>query len=82
MNLVQGSVFWWTNLGLGGSRFGIFKFVPISNGKFAHFLIFYVVRTFGSVQGSVFFGRFEAWFERTNLGSGGSRFSFLKVWEV
>ena len=69
MNLVPGSVFfgwfrrfevWFcrTNLGLGGSRFRIFRFVPIPNGKFTHFLIFYEVRTFGSVRGSVFFGMF------------------------
>ena len=76
MNLVRGSVFfgwfgrfevqfWWMNLGLGGSRFRIFRFVPIPNGKFTHFLIFYEVRTFGSVRGSVLFGRF-----------GGSKFGF------
>ena len=69
MNLVRGSVFfgwfgrfrrfevrfWGMNLGSGGSRFEIFRFVPIPNGKFTHFLIFYEVRTFGSV----FFVRFE-----------------------
>ena len=59
-NLVRGSVFfgwfgrfkvwfWRTNLGSGGSRFGILRFVPIPNGKFTHFLIFYAVRTFGLV---------------------------------
>ena len=42
----------------GGSRFGIFRFIPIPNEKFTHFLIFYEVKTFGSVQGLVFFGRF------------------------
>ena len=40
------------NLGSGGSSFRIFRFVPIPNGKFPHFLIFYAVRTFGSVRGS------------------------------
>ena len=35
------------------------------NEKFTHFLIFYKVKTFGSVRGSVFFGRF-----------GGSKFGF------
>ena len=71
------------NLGLGGSRFGIFRFIPIPNGKFTHILIFYdEVRTFDSVLGSVFFGRFEFQFQRTNLGSEGSRFNFLKVQEV
>ena len=60
MNLVRGSVFfgWFgtfevrflrTNLGSGSSRFGIFRFVPMPNGKFTHFLIIYEVRTFGSV---------------------------------
>ena len=63
MNLVWGSgffvwlwrfevQFWRINLGSGGSRFRIFKFVAISNGKFTHFLIFYAVRTFSLVQGS------------------------------
>ena len=47
------------NLGSGSSRFGIFRFVPIPNGKFTHFFIFYLVRTFGSVRSSVFFGRFR-----------------------
>ena len=51
--------FWGTNLGSGGLRFRIFRFVPIPNGKFTHFLIFYEVRTFGLVQGLVFFERFE-----------------------
>ena len=61
--------FWWMHLGLGGLRFGIFSFIPIPNGTFTHFLIFYEVRTFGSVQGSEVqssvsedeprFGRFE-----------------------
>ena len=49
------------------------------------FLIFYKVRTFGSVRGSVFFlevRRFEVWFQRMNLGSEDSRFGFLKVHEV
>ena len=36
----------------GCLRFGILRFVPIPNGKFIHFLIFYAVRTFGSVRGS------------------------------
>ena len=63
-------------------RFRIFRFAPIPNEKFAHFLMFYVVRTFGSVPGSVFFVRFEVWFERTNLGLEGSRFRFLKDREV
>ena len=67
---------------MGGLRFGIFRFVPIPNGKFTHFLIFYEVRTFGLVQASVFFGRFEVWFQMTNLGLEGLRFSFLKVQEV
>ena len=74
MNLVRFEVrfgrfevrFWWPNLGSGGSRFGIFRFVPIPNEKFTHFLIFYEVKTFGSVRGSVFFGRF-----------GGSKFGSL-----
>ena len=76
MNLVRGSVFygrfrrfevrfWGMNLDSGGSRFESFRFVPIPNGKFTHVLIFYAVRTFGSVRGSVFFGRF-----------GGSKFGF------
>ena len=74
MNLVQDLVFfgwfgrfevrfWRMNL---GSRFRIFKFVPIPNGKFTHFLIFYEVKTFGLAQGSVFFGRF-----------GGLKFGFI-----
>ena len=50
---------------LGGSTFGIFRFIPIQNGNFACFLIFYEVRTFGSVEGLVFFGKF-----------GGSKFDF------
>ena len=44
--------FWRMILGSGCSRFRIFMFVAISNGKFTNFLIFYEVRTFGSVQGS------------------------------
>ena len=63
----------------------IFMFVTIPNGKFTHFLIFNTQRSFGSVQGSVFFlevRRFEVWFQRMNLGSEGSRFGFLKVSEV
>ena len=80
--MVREVQFWRTNLGLGGLRFGILRFVPISNGKFTYFLIFYAVRTFGLVRGLVFFGRFEVQFQRMNLGSEGSRFSFLKVWEV
>ena len=51
------------NLGSEGSKFK--GFIPIPNGKFTHILIFYEVRTFGSVRGLVFFGRF-----------GGSKFSF------
>ena len=74
--------FWRTNLGSGSSRFRIFRFVPISNGKFTHFLIFYAVRTFGLVRGLVFFGRFEVQFQRMNLGLEGSQFGFLKVQEV
>ena len=76
------------NLDLGGLRFGIFRFVPIPNGKFTHFFIFYSVRPFGLVQGSAFFGRFgglkfsfrvyEPRFGRFevqfSLGSGSSRF--------
>ena len=57
--------FWGKTRGSVGSRFGIFRFVPIPNEKFTHFLTFYEVKTFGSVRGSVFFGRF-----------GGSKFSF------
>ena len=72
-------------------RFGRFEvrnfqgFVPIPNGKFTHFLIFYEVRTFGSVQGSIFFWNdqsFKVQFQSTNPGSEDSRFSFLKVQEV
>ena len=37
------------------------------------FLIFYVVRTFGLVRGSIFFRRFEVQFQRMNLDSEGSR---------
>ena len=77
--------FWRMNLGSGGSRFRIFRFIPISNGKFTHFLIFYAVRTFGSVQGFVFFRRvqrFKVQFQGTNLGSEGSRFGFLHLREV
>ena len=51
--------FWSTNLDSWGLRFGIFRFVPIPNRTFTHFLIFYEVRTFGLVRGSVFFGRFR-----------------------
>ena len=53
-----------------GSRFRIFRFIPIPNGKFTHFLIFYAVRTFGLAKVLVLFGRFVGSnfsFERTNL---------------
>ena len=46
--------FWRMNLGSGGLRFGIFRFILIPNGKFTHFLTFYTVRTFGLVHGSFF----------------------------
>ena len=96
INLVQGSVFfgwfvrfevqlWRLNLCLGGSSFGIFRFIQISNGKFTHFLIFYAVRTIGSVQGLVFFKRFggsKFSFRGRTLGAKGSSFGFLKVCEV
>ena len=91
MNLVPGSVFFWVVWEVRGSvledkpRFGIFGFVPISNGKFTYFFIFYVVRTFGSVQGSFFFGRFgcsKFSFRGQTFGLEGSRFGFLKVREV
>ena len=89
-NLVRGSVFfgrlevwfWRTNLVSWGWRFSIFRFVPIPNGKFYNFLIFYEVRTFGLVWGSVFFGRFKVQFQWMNLGLEGSRFGFLEVQEV
>ena len=57
--MVQEVQFWMMNLGSGCSKFGILTFVPVPNGKCTHFLIFYAVRTFGSVQGSVFSGMFE-----------------------
>ena len=102
MNLVRGLVFFWwfvrfevqfwrMNLCVGGLRFGIFRFVPIPNGKFTHVLIFYAVRTFGLVRGLVFFGvskirssvsedkprfrRFEVHFSE---GSGSLRFSIFR----
>ena len=46
-------------IGSGCLKFGILRFVSIPNGKFTHFLIFYAVRTFGSIQGSVFSGMLE-----------------------
>jgi hypothetical protein len=69
------------NLGLGGSRFGNLRFVPITNEKFTLFFIFYLVKNFGSFRGSVFIGRFEVRFLRTNLGSegsGSSRFGIFR----
>ena len=43
--------FWRTSLGSVGSRFRIFRFVLIPNDKFTQFMIFYLIRTFGSVRG-------------------------------
>ena len=74
--------FWRMILGSGCSRFRIFMFVAISNGKFTNFLIFYEVRTFGLAQGLIFFGRFEVRYQRTNPCSEGLWFGFLKVREV
>ena len=37
----------------------ILRFVPIPNGKFTHFLIFYALQTFGLVQGTVILGGLE-----------------------
>ena len=60
-----------------------------SNDKITHFFIFYEVKTFGSVQVSVFFGRFQVRRFKvrflgsgTNLGSEGSRFGFIEIRKV
>ena len=62
--------------GSGGSRFRIFRFVLIPNEKFAHFLLFYEVRIFGSIRGSVFFRRFEV---RCQSSEDEPRFGRLEV---
>ena len=65
-------------------RFEVRNFQVCSNipkGKFAHFFYSMQSEPF-LVQGLVLFGRFEFRFQRTNLGSEGSRFGFLNAREV
>ena len=54
----------------GSGYFGIFRFIPIPNGKFTHFLIFYALVQFKVLR------RSDIQFQSTNLSSDGLRFDF------